>query len=60
MKFTLYIDCDNAAFGDDGECLEIELAAILRQAAEKIENGQQAFKLRDHNGNTVGRGELED
>lgn len=46
------IETGNAAF-DDGN-RDAELARILRAAADKVENGQTDFNLRDFNGNTVG------
>ena len=53
--FTLTIKTDNAAFAD----LETEVARILRDAARRIEGGETDGKLRDANGNTVGRFDLE-
>jgi hypothetical protein len=46
------IDTGNAAF-DDGN-REYEVARILREAADRIENGAEDFTLRDINGNKVG------
>ena len=42
---------DTAQFGD-------EIGIILRDAAEKFEQGYANFPLRDSNGNTVGRASL--
>jgi len=56
MKFTITIECDNAAFTDDAAH---EVARILREAADKLERGQTEFKLMDYNGNTVGRAKVE-
>lgn len=55
-KYLIEIDTDNAAFDD----LEYELATILRKAAKKLDSGILDFKLRDSNGNTVGRSYLEE
>lgn len=58
MKFTLEIECDNAAFEDDAT---VEIARILRQLAESVPNlaGTYGFiPLRDINGNRVGRAAL--
>ena len=54
---TVKIKTGNAAF-EDGN-LETELARILRQLADKIENGYTEGKLMDINGNSVGTYELE-
>ncbi len=55
MKFHLEIDCNNAAFQNDDP--EIEVARILRQHADQLDNGGWTITaaLRDINGNTVGR-----
>lgn len=48
----LSMDTDNAAFeyDRDGEC-----ARIIKEAAGKVRNGDFDFKLRDVNGNSVGK-----
>lgn len=54
MKAMLEIDMGNAAFEDDPG----ELARILREVADKVENGViegDEFVLRDLNGNHVGQ-----
>jgi hypothetical protein len=57
MRLTVKIHTDNAAF--DG-ALEAETARILRDAAERIEQGDlparagEVVALRDINGNRVG------
>jgi hypothetical protein len=51
MKLKLEVQCDNAAFGD---AFEVELARILRVAADRIERGADRGNLLDVNGNTVG------
>lgn len=58
MKFTLEIDCGNAAF--DGELeRDTEVARILRLAAERIEAGAgDKGRLLDINGNIVGKWEF--
>lgn len=57
MRFTLTIDCDNAAFGnlEDAAQPAAEVVRILRYAADRIESGPSAGELCDANGNTVGR-----
>lgn len=55
MKFELFFTCDNAAFEPNAE---IEISRILREWAEKIDNGEFIFKyrtIRDINGNDIGR-----
>ncbi|USN14482.1 hypothetical protein PAPPERLAPAPP_01130 [Brevundimonas phage vB_BpoS-Papperlapapp] len=51
--FKLEIDTGNAAFDDDAK--PGELARILRDLADKIENGADMGAVRDVNGNRVGR-----
>ena len=55
MVFTIKIDCDNAAFE---ECTGVEVARIIRDAAERIDGRPlcegNSQPLRDVNGNTVG------
>ncbi len=51
MKFSLEIECDNAAFEDEPAT---EIGRILREAAKRVEDGNIDFPLRDINGNTVG------
>lgn len=50
---TLEIDTGNAAFEDSGK--GYECARILREAAAKLRDGDLGFKLRDVNGNSVGK-----
>lgn len=54
MKFNLEIQCDNASFGEDAEERGIEVASILRDAADHLEGGAQELPLFDINGNRVG------
>lgn len=49
---TVQIQTGNAAF--DGNDLA-ECARILREAAKRLDNGDERGFLRDFNGNTVGR-----
>lgn len=53
MTIKAIIETGNAAF-DDGY-KELEAARIVADAADKVERGDFDFKLRDINGNTVGR-----
>lgn len=62
--FTLTIKTGNAAFaGENGESDDYarnrEIARILRQAAKWLEDGAEKNTLRDSNGNTVGKFEIE-
>ena len=57
-KFTVTINTDNAAF--EGGDLGIEIARILREIADKAEQGIMTTRfvtvpVRDINGNTVGK-----
>jgi hypothetical protein len=53
VKFTLTIDCDNAAFTDAGT--KFEVARILAKLAHKLNAyGPDAGSLADANGNEVG------
>lgn len=61
MRFSLSIECDNAASStdlDDGNegGRDAEIARILRALAERVENGSayDGTPLCDANGNTVG------
>lgn len=58
MRFTLTIDCDNAAFEDNPR----ELSRIIDFAAQRSEEMQPGdiVPLRDYNGNNVGSMELRD
>lgn len=55
MRFTLNINCDNAAFGSDPSS---ELGAVLARVTEKLDRGVTEGYVQDTNGNTVGRFEL--
>jgi hypothetical protein len=61
-KFTIEIDCGNAAFGDDDAEVNDEVARILRRAAELLQDSgtQESIVLRDINGNRVGSAKFED
>ena len=50
--FSLKLKTDNAAFSDGNKSFEI--ARILRELADKIEDGQTEGNTRDINGNTTG------
>lgn len=56
MCFTLHIKQDNAAFcNEDGDHQpEAETARLLREAADRVEEGHRAAGLYDINGNAVG------
>ncbi len=59
MKLKLEIEMDNAAF-DDGNGGNSEAARILREAADRIESGNDNTGLLDSNGNRVGNCCIED
>lgn len=54
MNFKLTIDCGNDAFGANDADRHFEVARILRDLANKIEDGYLLVYLADNNGNTVG------
>lgn len=58
MKFTLTMDCGNAAFEPEEGGQQYEIARILAETASKIEQGDWTedtlYALRDSNGNKVG------
>lgn len=51
-KFTMIFGCDNAAF--EGDNLKPEIASILRDVANRIEQGRDNGNALDSNGNGVG------
>ena len=57
MRFTLTIDCDNAAFGEMLHERAAEIRRILNDVSERLASDEYTIsgKLRDVNGNTVGR-----
>ncbi len=57
--YRVQITVDNAAFGESREDRNSELARLLRELAQKLENGQGAgAQIRDINGQTVGAASL--
>ena len=52
MKFTLEITCNNAAFADDER--DREVANILLEVSNEVEDGYIKGTMRDTNGNPVG------
>jgi hypothetical protein len=60
--FKLEIECDNDAFCADGLPDEsvrgAEIARILRDLADKMEDGCLSASLRDANGNRAGFAEI--
>lgn len=52
---TLKIKTDNAAFHNNEEAAYLECARILREAADRLEQGYTTDTLQDYNGNTVGQ-----
>lgn len=57
MKCSIEFDCDNAAFEDEPST---EIGRILRDAAERIGEGNFDFPLYDVNGNNVGHAKVHD
>lgn len=61
MDITITINCDSAAFED---CAGDEVARILRKVAERFDGDDSTasygFSLKDINGNTVGRVDIQD
>lgn len=59
MKYTIVIDCDNAAFWNDEDHEPgYELALILRKIADKQGAEGWSGRIMDSNGNTVGKAEV--
>lgn len=56
--FKLSFSTDNAAFSGDDRALET--ARILREIADKLEDGRENGVAMDYNGNRVGEWEFED
>ena len=54
--FTMQIDCDNAAFGENWPNLIAEVARVLRDTAMRLEavGSPVNYTVRDINGNRVG------
>lgn len=52
MRFIVKIDCDNDAFHDRPDW---EVARILFDVAQRMQQGETAIQLRDRNGNSVGK-----
>ena len=57
--FKVQIDTGNAAFDEDNGGAAAETARILREIADRLENGRTEGPAFDLNGNTVGRYTLE-
>lgn len=55
MHAKINIQMDNAAFADEPA---VELARILRNLAQSVEDGRTECPAHDYNGNTVGRFEI--
>jgi hypothetical protein len=67
MKLYIELECDNAAFTEEGVEVHQEVAAILKDLTEDLDSillddlafYEDTYKLHDHNGNTVGRVRVE-
>jgi hypothetical protein len=57
-RFILEIGTLNAAFGDSPYDKALEVARILRKAADTLDDGLTAMSLRDNQGNRVGFAEF--
>lgn len=53
--FKLEFRTGNAAFED---CAEQEISRILKEIANKVEDGSTGGKVKDINGNTIGEWDL--
>lgn len=51
MVFKVTVEIDNAAFQPEAAP---EVARILRETADRVEQGYRSEAIRDENGNTVG------
>lgn len=65
MKAVITVQMDNAAFENENDTNGAELGRILRDLADKVENGGtlslyagEGINLRDANGNAVGQLEV--
>ena len=54
MKFTLTIECDNAAFTPGDDARGDEVARILTTVSQQVADGYIRGQMYDVNGNTVG------
>lgn len=54
--FKLSFKTGNDAFQDGNK--EYEVSRILKELAEKVENGSDGGKIKDINGNTIGEWDL--
>lgn len=57
MNITITINTDNEAFQPDAD---LEIARILERLAKEWYSVGDGYKLRDYNGNTVGKVEITD
>lgn len=55
-KFSIEFECDNAAFEEDPAQ---EVSRILTRTASHVLNGHTEGRVKDINGNTIGRWSLE-
>jgi len=53
-RFSVKIDCENAAFGGDMDAAGLEVIEVLKQVQHHLHQGTYDGALRDSNGNTVG------
>lgn len=58
MRVELRIDSENAAFDDVDGGAQREAARLLREAADRIEQGSEVGHLIDYNGNVAGAWEV--
>ena len=56
--FKLKFRMGNSAFDDGNK--EYEVARILKEIAEKVENGRTEGSIMDYNGNNIGEWIIED
>jgi hypothetical protein len=58
-RITITINTENSAFTEEDFYMNAEVSRILHDLADKIENDHYPSKLRDLNGNTCGKVEIE-
>ncbi len=57
--FTMTFETSNDAFGEDTRTEATEAARIARDIADRLDDGQMSGRVRDVNGNQIGRFKLD-
>jgi hypothetical protein len=56
VRLSMSFDIDNDAFyDDDGELIDNAISPVIHDVARKVHDGQTGGRLRDVNGNTIGK-----